>query len=254
MAKSFSKSFYNSRPWKDAREAYVKSRLLIDAGDCELCQEKAGEEVHHKIFLTPTNIDDPKITLNPDNFELLCYDCHRLRHETARKIAYLASIRRRGIGKILKGGKYYLDENGNVNPFRCIVVWGSPGSGKSTYVQSNMSPGDAVIDLDLIGHALSMAQKSETPPNILPTAFDVRDFLLEKVERREINARTVWIVATLPRKTQRADIKSRLDAELVYIRSTIQECYRHMLHDDERKDKALQASFIDKWWKDYEPD
>lgn len=38
-------------------------------------------EVHHKIPLTPENINNPDITLNWDNLELLCKDCH----ETERK-------------------------------------------------------------------------------------------------------------------------------------------------------------------------
>ena len=33
-------------------------------------------EVHHKIPLTPENINDPSVTLNWDNLELLCKDCH----------------------------------------------------------------------------------------------------------------------------------------------------------------------------------
>ena len=33
-------------------------------------------EVHHKKPITDENINDPKITLNWDNMELLCKQCH----------------------------------------------------------------------------------------------------------------------------------------------------------------------------------
>lgn len=39
-----------------------------------------GEEVHHKIRLTPKNVRDPSIALNWDNLELLCKDCHIKEH------------------------------------------------------------------------------------------------------------------------------------------------------------------------------
>lgn len=32
--------------------------------------------VHHKIVLTPENINDPEVTLNWEYLELLCLDCH----------------------------------------------------------------------------------------------------------------------------------------------------------------------------------
>lgn len=41
----------------------------------------AGQEVHHKKYLTPNNINDPNITLNMDNLITLCRECHHKEHE-----------------------------------------------------------------------------------------------------------------------------------------------------------------------------
>lgn len=71
MAKPWAKAFYNSPRWRKCREAFVASRLFL----CERCGEP-GVEVHHKVELTPLNINDPEITLNWDNLELLCHRCH----------------------------------------------------------------------------------------------------------------------------------------------------------------------------------
>ena len=81
MAKDFSKSFYNSTSWKKTRNAYFNEKY----GLCELCN-KAGEEVHHIIPLSPSNINDPNITLNWDNLQLLCRSCHELVEEKARAL------------------------------------------------------------------------------------------------------------------------------------------------------------------------
>lgn len=76
MAKDFAGGFYNTGAWYKTRNAYFKYR----AGLCEECLSnglyRQGEIVHHKIPLTPENIDNPMITLSWDNLELLCRECH----------------------------------------------------------------------------------------------------------------------------------------------------------------------------------
>lgn len=42
---------------------------------CVECGSPA-EEVHHRKHLTPSNIDDITVTLNPNNLVSLCRDCH----------------------------------------------------------------------------------------------------------------------------------------------------------------------------------
>lgn len=76
MAKEFAKPFYRSKAWRRARKQYIDS---VD-GLCERCLAKGKYEpgliVHHKTWLTPDNINDVNITLNPMNFEYLCQECH----------------------------------------------------------------------------------------------------------------------------------------------------------------------------------
>ena len=55
---------------------------------CERCLARGlirqGDEVHHKIRLTPENINDPNISLNWENLEMLCKDCHEKEHDRRR--------------------------------------------------------------------------------------------------------------------------------------------------------------------------
>lgn len=87
--KEFAKNFYKSKRWQAVRNAYAKSVGFL----CEECLKKGKytplEEVHHKIHLTPQNINDPSIALNFDNLEGLCRECHRQKHsghETRYKV------------------------------------------------------------------------------------------------------------------------------------------------------------------------
>lgn len=79
--KDFARSFYSSKAWKDCRATYRKKV----GGLCERCLSKgiyrAGEIVHHKIYLTPDTIKDPAVALSFDNLELVCRDCHAQEHD-----------------------------------------------------------------------------------------------------------------------------------------------------------------------------
>jgi len=80
MAQEWARGFYNSKAWEKCRKAYIQSVN----GLCERCLKEGkyvpGIEVHHKIPLTPENINNPEITLSFDNLELLCPSCHSLEH------------------------------------------------------------------------------------------------------------------------------------------------------------------------------
>ena len=68
MAQAFAKAFYKSKKWRKCRAAFVASRVNIDGGLCQICRDAPGYIVHHKVWLTPENITDPDIALNPANF------------------------------------------------------------------------------------------------------------------------------------------------------------------------------------------
>ena len=76
MAKEWAKSFYKSKPWLRCRDSYIAKRIAIDGGLCEVCHEQLGYMVHHKILLTPENINEPEISLNHDFLSYECKDCH----------------------------------------------------------------------------------------------------------------------------------------------------------------------------------
>lgn len=75
MAREFSKKFYDSKEWKKTRQLI----LMRDNYLCVLCGMPA-EEVHHKIHLTPENINNPRIAIHEDNLISLCGLCHKRIH------------------------------------------------------------------------------------------------------------------------------------------------------------------------------
>jgi 5-methylcytosine-specific restriction endonuclease McrA len=95
IMKEFAREFYSSKAWKSCREAYKKKI----GGLCEECLKRGMytpvEEIHHKIWLTPDNINDPNITLNFDNLKGLCRECHRAEHEKREPTRYTVDDRGR---------------------------------------------------------------------------------------------------------------------------------------------------------------
>lgn len=86
MAKEFAKKFYSSITWQQVRDSYIKSQGYL----CEI-HRAAGdvvpaEIVHHKVELTPENINDDRIALGYDNLQAVCRDCHAAIHSGKRFI------------------------------------------------------------------------------------------------------------------------------------------------------------------------
>ena len=88
IMKPWAKAFYNSKRWQACRASYIGKRMSIDGGRCERCVEKfnngeitegeiqQGFILHHKIILTKENINNPCVTLNEENLQYVCKDCH----------------------------------------------------------------------------------------------------------------------------------------------------------------------------------
>lgn len=98
----FAARFYSSKAWQKCRTSYMKSV----SGLCERCFKKGlivpAVIVHHKEWLTPENIHNPAITMNFENLEALCRDCHEEEHSEENRLARQ------------KPRRYTVDKDGNV--------------------------------------------------------------------------------------------------------------------------------------------
>lgn len=87
MSQEFAKSFYSSRQWQRCRESFLVSKFYL----CEHCK-RYGNIVHHKIYITQANLDNPDITLNWRNLVCLCQDCHNLVHNPIEQRAVVDGV------------------------------------------------------------------------------------------------------------------------------------------------------------------
>lgn len=86
MAKEFARAFYDSTAWRQTRKAYASSV----GGLCERCLRSGryvpGVIVHHIKHLDDSSYGDPKISLDWNNLELLCRECHNEIHKRGRAL------------------------------------------------------------------------------------------------------------------------------------------------------------------------
>ena len=75
MARAWQK-FYWWKAWLACRGSYIDKRRAIDGAMCEACKDKPGYIVDHVIEINALNYHDPLITLNHDNLQYLCLECH----------------------------------------------------------------------------------------------------------------------------------------------------------------------------------
>lgn len=73
--KEYARSFYKGKQWQRVSRLYMESRNYV----CERCGG-VGVICHHRKYINPWNIGDPNITLNLDNLECLCQECHNREH------------------------------------------------------------------------------------------------------------------------------------------------------------------------------
>ncbi|MEG0297673.1 MAG: HNH endonuclease signature motif containing protein [Clostridium sp.] len=240
MAEEFAKKFYRSKAWLIFRQTILLDRTVDkDTGElkpirCEHCGDKIIEskfiQLHHVIELTPDNINDVSITLNPDNIEVICQSCHNKVH---------GRFTNRARRKIKTKGIY--------------IVYGAPMGGKHTYIKDNITPGDIVVDMDKLYEAVSLQPIYNKPDNLKYNVLSIRNLLIDNIKTRYGKFNTAWVVGGYPNKFDRERLANELGAELVYIDADKKDCYYRLEYcNDYRQDhKEEWKGYIDNWFDEF---
>lgn len=219
--------FYKSREWQSFLEVLKLQRineqgLLI----CEHCGKPIIKKYdaigHHKIELTPENVNDYEISLNPNNVTFVHHKCHNQIHN-----------------KLYSGGR------------QVFIVYGSPLSGKSSYVDDVKAEGDLIIDIDSIWQAVSGCDRYVKPNRLKAVVFAVRDNLLESVRYRRGKWLNAYVIGGYPFKGERERLADMLGAREIFIDTDKTECMSRLMSCEDR-DVAEWAKYINTWWQQYD--
>lgn len=219
--------FYRSDKWEKLL-VVIKSERVDAEGNiiCEHCGKpivRAYDCIgHHKIELTEENYIDASISLSPDNIALVHHKCHNKIHN---KLSYSAR--------------------------RVFVVYGSPLSGKTSYVKEIAEEGDLIVDMDSIWQCISGCDRYVKPNRLKSVAFSVRDSLLEAVKYRKGKWLNAYVIGGYPFKAERERVSSVLGAREILISTTKEECLQR-LYDSEERNTEEWEKYINDWWLQYD--
>lgn len=223
-------TFYASDKWRKFRLALIFERSKGKVGViCPKCNKLIARPIdihaHHcNIELTPENVGDYSISMNPFNIELICRWCHDKEHH---RFGY-------------KPAK------------KVYIVYGSPMSGKKTFVQENMERGDIVVDMDRLYEAVSMQPYYDKPDNLLTNVIGIRTLLLDNIRTRYGKWFNAWIIGGYADKFKRERLAEDIGAELVYCEATKEECYMRLEADEDRQYRVTEwKKYIDEWFEKY---
>lgn len=131
------------------------------------------------------------------------------------------------------------------------LVCGPPCAGKNTWIRQHAHPGDLLVDLDALYHALN-ANPTTThhnqPPTLRPFALDARDTIINRLLHGDHNIRAAWIIHSAPRAAQRAEWKQR-GATIVLITADLTT----LTHRAQTQRPAEWINHIHDWHRNYQP-
>ena len=182
--------FYNSRIWRNfSKLLKIQNNYMCDKCNNVVLSTKKLIS-HHKIELTEDNVDDDNISLNKNNIDIICYDCHNRVHN---RFGY--------------------------NTKKVYIIYGCPNSGKRTLVNELLQSSDIILDLEKLYSAIGIKNDY-----IKFNVFKLRDELLDQIKTRYGNWSNAYIIGGYPNKIERENLGDRLGAELIYCESTEEEC------------------------------
>lgn len=221
-------NFYKSKQWQKLLEV-IKMERVDSSGQiiCWHCKKPIVDKYdvigHHTIFLTEDNVNDAEISLNPKLIQLVHHRCHNKIHN---KLGYTKR--------------------------EIYLVYGSPLSGKSTYVSSVAEPGDLIIDINSIWDAVSGLHDIK-PPKLNSVVFGIRDRLLEMVKYRVGKWDNCYIIGGYPLISERERLCKELGAREIFIDTPKEVCLQR-LQECEDRDLSDYSKYIEDWWKKFSPD
>lgn len=224
-------AFYNSDKWRSFRRQLIAERTDAESG--MLYCEHSGKPLvqsydivlHHIKPLTLANVNDYSVSLNPANIMIVSQKAHneihaRFGYGTERKV---------------------------------YVVWGSPCSGKTTFVNSIKGNSDLIVDLDNIWQCLTGGARYEKPAALKSNVFIVRDALYDSIKTRAGKWERAYIITGGAIKSEKDRLINALGAEEIFINTDKETCLQRLASDETRTQAQKQEweKYINDWWEKY---
>lgn len=221
-------NFYQSRIWRNFLQELKLERVNEDGQIiCEYCNKPIVKSYdiigHHKIYLTEENVNDFEISLNPENVAFVHHRCHNLIHNKL-----------------------------NYSHREVYLIYGSPCSGKSTFLSSVVQRGDLIVDVDRIRQCVSGQETHIITPALNTVVFGIRNYLMDCVKYRTGKWTRAYIIGGFPLVSERERIINETGARDIYIEATKEECLERLHMSPDFRNISEWEKYIEDWWMKFD--
>lgn len=228
MAYDTLSAFYTGKEWAEFRKVIIEERR--NQADGFVYDEITGKPIvkaydiilHHKTPLTLENVNDCNITLNPDNIQIVSFRTHNEIHE--------------------RFGKWTR---------HVYLVYGSPLSGKSTYVKERAGLHDLVIDVDKIYACITNNPLYRKADRLWDCKEAVKQALFDCIKYKRGKWVNAFIVGGYAFKGERERICTEYGAEEIYIECTKEEALARLEIVQDGRDIKEWEKYIATWFDRY---
>lgn len=213
--------FYRSQEWRTFRRTFIQERL---ARDGEIIDEYTGKPImndydiilHHKVPLTTENLFDYSVSLNPDNIMIVTHKSHNYIHEkfqsTYKKV---------------------------------FIVFGSPASGKTTWVNDVAGTDDLILDLDKLYEAINNYRS----PKLYSNVMQLWNTMIDMVKTNNGRWSKAYVILANCRTVER--LQNMLGGEVIHISTDKKTCYERAENKINKYGDGYKK-YLDDYWYEYE--
>jgi predicted kinase len=123
-----------------------------------------------------------------------------------------------------------------------VVVCGPPASGKTTWVNEKILPGDLVWDTDAIASAICHAEKYPRSEQTVNVLMAMRRAFIQAAQECQ---GTVYLIVT--EESQARTLNDKLGGRLVVMNTPEAVCVERIMADPSRSKDQVEA--VQRWWK-----
>ena len=129
------------------------------------------------------------------------------------------------------------------------IIYGSPLSGKTTYVKEHAQKGDLIIDIDNIWECLSGCKRYEKPRELDGVVIHTYNELIKNVKERKGAWKNAYVIFSEPFKRYIEKKAKELDATIIHIDTDKETCMERLRKKSDGRDISTWERYINDYFR-----
>lgn len=213
---------YSTKRWQRVRALHLADNPL-----CVRCHE-VGKLTPANVLdhIIPHRIDDTIDFFDSSNHQGLCTRCHNQKNAEDKKLYNYSS----------KESKPTV-----------ILVYGPPGSGKTTWALKQDY--NLLIDMDLIWQEVTGLGWYDRPKHLLPKVYAERDRRIDSISKYKEGDKVI-VISTNLKAHKIKELTRVYKPSMKRFYTTEEECIERIEQDDRREGKQQHIELVKKWFNE----